>query len=71
MRGENQRPHQEGNGSRTTSYAVHVVHTLSREALFSLFSCPDKISQQSLSYTPTIGMLCVDQKVETSKGLEE
>ena len=47
MRGENPHPHQEGNGSRTTSYAVHVVHTPPREALVSLFSCPDKISQQS------------------------
>ncbi len=47
MRGENQRPHQEGNGSRTASHAVHVVHTPPRDALFSLFSCPDKISQQS------------------------
>ncbi len=53
MRGENQHPHQQGNGSRTTSYAVHVVHTSPREALVSSFSCPDKISQQSHSYTPT------------------
>ena len=47
MRGENQGPHQEGNGSRAASYAVHTVFTLPREAFFSLFSCPDKISQQS------------------------
>jgi hypothetical protein len=47
MRGEDRHPHQEGNGSRTASHAVHVVHTPSRDAFFSLFSCPDKISQQS------------------------
>ncbi len=44
MRGENQRPHQEGNGSRTAS---HAVYTPPIDSSFSLFSCPDKISQQS------------------------
>jgi len=44
MRGENQRLHQEGNGSRTASHAVHTPPIVS---FFSLFSCPDKISQQS------------------------
>ncbi len=57
MRGEKQRPHQEGNSSRTTSYAVYVVHTPLRDALFSLFSCPDKISQQSHSYTQRLTVI--------------
>src|SRR3989442_13714640 len=44
MRGQDPDSQQEGNGSRTASSAVHPppIH-----ALFSLFSCPDKISQQS------------------------
>ena len=55
MRGENPRPHQEGKGSRIPSHAVHAVYTPPKDALFSLFSCPDKISQQShLSRTPPI-----------------
>src|SRR5437868_9676978 len=44
MRGKNQRLHQEGMGSRTAS---HAVHTPPIPPLFSLFSCPYKISQQS------------------------
>jgi len=44
MRGKNQRLHQEGMGSRTAS---HAVHTPPIHPLFSLFSCPYKISQQS------------------------
>jgi hypothetical protein len=44
MRGKNQRPHQEGRGSRT---AAHAVHTPPRGPFFSLFSRPYKISQQS------------------------
>ena len=46
MRGKDPRSQQEGNGSRTASSAVHTppIH-----AFFSLFSCPDKISQQSHS----------------------
>src|SRR5579864_3982454 len=51
MRGEKEHPHQEGNGSRTAFHAVHAVYTPPREAFFALFSCPDKISQQSHSYT--------------------
>src|SRR5256885_9717323 len=52
MRGKNQRLHQEGMGSRTAS---HAVHTPPIHPLFSLFSCPYKISQQShLSCTPPI-----------------
>src|SRR2546421_10825778 len=47
MRGENPHPHQAGNGSQTASSTVHVVHTPPREDLFSLSTCPDKISQQS------------------------
>src|SRR5947209_10727180 len=52
MRERNQRPHQEGGGSRIAS---HAVHTPPLPALFSLFTCPDKISQQShLSRPPPI-----------------
>src|SRR3989440_12633451 len=52
MRGKNQRLHQEGMGSRTAS---HAVHTPPIHPLFSLFSCPYKISQQShLSCTSPI-----------------
>src|SRR4051794_702182 len=55
MRGENPHPHQAGNGSHTASSTVHVVHTPPREDLFSLSTCPDKISQQShLSCPPPI-----------------
>ena len=39
MRGQNQRLHQEGMGSRTAS---HAVHTPPIHPLFSLFSCPYK-----------------------------
>jgi hypothetical protein len=50
MRGQDPRSQQEGNGSRTASSAVHPppIH-----AFFSLFSCPDKISQQSHLSRPT------------------
>ena len=58
MRGKNQRPRQEGKGSQTTSYAVYVVHTLPRDAIFFLFSCPGKISQQSHSYTLICSQRC-------------
>src|SRR2546430_17528684 len=58
MRGQNQRLHQEGMGSRTAS---HAVHTPPIHPLFSLFSCPYKISQQShLSRTSPIYRPCVD-----------
>ena len=58
MRGQNQRLHQEGMGSRTAS---HAVHTPPIHPLFSLFSCPYKISQQShLSCTWPIDRPCVD-----------
>src|SRR5207244_8895060 len=50
MRGQNQRLHQEGMGSRTAS---HAVHTPPIHPLFSLFSCPYKISQQSHKSAPT------------------
>src|SRR5437868_15212565 len=50
MRGKNQRLHQEGMGSRTAS---HAVHTPPIHPLFSLFSCPYKISQQSHQSAPT------------------
>src|SRR5437660_9596653 len=49
MRGKNQRLHQEGMGSRTAS---HAVHTPPIHPLFSLFSCPYKISQQSHEWLP-------------------
>src|SRR5712691_11375705 len=65
MRGENQRPHQKRNVSRATSYAVHVVHTPSREALVSLFYCPDKISQQSHKSRPTFQSDVSPARIET------
>ena len=55
MRGRNQRPHQEGNGSRTAS---HVVYTPPRDTFFSLFSCPDKITQQSHIYEAKLLTTC-------------
>src|SRR5437899_3564774 len=52
MRDSNQRLQQEGSGSRMAS---HAIHTPPREAFFSLFTCPDRISQQShLSRPPPI-----------------
>src|SRR2546423_14955814 len=57
MRGENPHPHQAGNGSHTASSTVHVVHTPPREDLFSLSTCPDKISQQSHKSAPTDGWI--------------
>src|SRR3989442_15909751 len=50
MRDSNQRLQQEGSGSRMAS---HAVHTPPREAFFSLFTCPDSISQQSHQSGPT------------------
>ncbi len=57
MRGENRRPHQEGNGARTAS---HAVHTSPIASFFSLFSCPDKISQQSHPFD-VIGLWVVNR----------
>src|SRR5439155_1946208 len=53
MRGKDPCSPQEGKGSRAASSAVH---TPSIHALFSLFSCPDKISQQSHKSAPTLSL---------------
>jgi hypothetical protein len=54
MSGENQCPHQEGNGSPTAFYAVH---TPPLSSFFSLSTRPDKISQQSHSHTHLLSIL--------------
>ena len=58
MRDKNQRPHHEGSGSRIAS---HAVHTPPRNAFFSLFTCPYRISQQSHSSRPAPIMNFHDQ----------
>src|SRR5437868_10572496 len=69
MRGQNQRLHQEGMGSRTAS---HAVHTPPIRPLFSLFSCPYKISQQSHKSAPTgiLPILIVKNHYRSVEGVD-